>query len=89
MADQNDRMLTTVDNPYNPFSDPDRWRVWDQAKGYNTPQYLARITFNSEELTDELFEEEYQRAIDEILELNTLGIYTVAYPPKNYQTTKG
>ena len=36
-------MLTTMDNPYNPKEDYDKWRNWDIDKGYNTENLLARI----------------------------------------------
>lgn len=68
-------MLTTIDNPYDPFSQWDEWYSFDESKGYNTCGYLARIVAtleNSDEL-DEL--ETIQKAIDEIMELNVLGIY--------------
>jgi len=32
-----DVMLTTLDNPYNPFDDYDKWWQWDKDNDYNTP----------------------------------------------------
>ena len=29
-------MLTTVDNPFNPFKDFDSWLMFDNEKGYNS-----------------------------------------------------
>lgn len=68
-------MLTTVDNPFDPFTSPDEWEVYDRQKGYLSPQYLARVAHVSTELSDELFHREIERAIDEIIEFNPLGIY--------------
>ena len=38
-----DKMLTTSDNPYNPHEDYDAWMQWDQANGYFTSEYIARL----------------------------------------------
>ena len=45
--------LTTVDNPYDPFKEFDKWFVFDVVKGYNSCGYLARIATVSDQLTDE------------------------------------
>lgn len=68
-------MLTTTDNPFDPFTQFDDWNAFDTDKGYYTCAYLARIARTSDELSQE--EEDYaiESAIDEIVELNTLGIY--------------
>ena len=68
-------MLTTVDNPFDPFTRFDEWFAYDTAMGYHTSAYLARITKSSHELseTDEDLAIEY--AIDEIIRENPLGIY--------------
>ena len=39
----NDYMLTTMDNPYNPWTEYEDWYLRDQQHGYNLPGYLARI----------------------------------------------
>ena len=70
-----DMMLTTIDNPYNPFTHFDEWRAYDIEKGYFTCEYLARIVKTSDELseTDQL--SAIEQAIDEIVKLNILGLY--------------
>lgn len=67
--------LTTVDNPYNPFSEFTSWFLFDVRKGYNSCGYLARIARTSEQLTDEENEKEIERAIDEIIRLDFMNIY--------------
>lgn len=76
-----EHMLTTVDNPFNPFTQNDEWTAWDEAHGYYTNSYLARIVRFSFDLSeaDQLAEEE--RAIDEIVDENTLGIYRKVQRP--------
>lgn len=69
-------VLTTTDNPYNPITQSDEWRIFDEnIKGYYTCSYLDRIAITSDELSDEENEAEIQRAIDEIVRINVLGIY--------------
>lgn len=68
-------MLTTVDNPYSPFDDFDRWYAFDIEKGYHTCSFLARMVHSSYELSEENDSYAQEQAIDEIVELNILGIY--------------
>lgn len=76
MADQRQlHMLTTIDNPYNPFTHYDEWYVWDEAAGYHTTAYLARITKTSFELSEADQDLAIEYAIDEIVQLNVLGVY--------------
>lgn len=68
-------MLTTVDNPYDPFTQFDEWNAWDQRVGYHTMSFLARIVVTSDELSEADQNAEIERAIDEIVEENVLGVY--------------
>jgi hypothetical protein len=68
-------MLTTIDNPFDPFEQFTSWWLFDIEKGYNTCSYLARIAKLSEEMSDEEVNYEIERAIDEILKFNPFNIY--------------
>lgn len=68
-------LLTTIDNPYNPFVQFDEWKAFDEQKGYYTNEYLARIAKTSYELSDEENDIATEDAINEILFYNVLGIY--------------
>lgn len=68
-------MLTTIDNPYNPFTNFEEWYAFDVNKGYYTCAYLARVTKTSEDLSDLDQQLAIENAIDEIIRLNVLGIY--------------
>lgn len=68
-------MLTTIDNPFDPFTEYDDWYRYDIDMGYHTCAYLARIANTSHELSDADEEVEINNAIDEIVRLNVLGIY--------------
>lgn len=74
-------MLTTVDNPYNPFEQFDEWYSFDVLRGYNSCSYLARIAKTTDgdfsEVDDRI---EIERAIDEIVQYNILGIYKKVVP---------
>ena len=45
-------MLTTKDNPFDPFEQFDSWLRFDMDKGYNSCSYLARIAKTSDQLTE-------------------------------------
>ena len=68
-------MLTTIDNPYDPFDNFKAWYMYDVQKGYNSSSYLARIAKTSDEMTEFENDEEIERAIDEIIEHDFMNIY--------------
>jgi len=73
-------MLTTTDNPFNPFTQWDEWKRFDEDKKYFTLNYLARIAKVSDELSEADYNQAVDDAIDEILNLNVLGIYKRILP---------
>ena len=68
-------MLTTYDNPYDPFTQWDEWYVWDSNAGYHTPGLLARITVMSDELSEADQYLAVQDAIEEIVRENISGMH--------------
>ena len=68
-------MLTTVDNPFDPFTQFDEWYQYDRAAGYNTSEYLARVAMMSDEMSEKDQDLELESAIDEIVEENITGLY--------------
>jgi hypothetical protein len=68
-------MLTTVDNPFDPFENFKEWFAYDVAAGYNTSSLLARLTFTSNELSEVDQNIANELAIDEIVEENISGLY--------------
>lgn len=75
MNPDEDVMLTTLDNPYDPFTQYDEWDTFDTAHGYYTAAYLARQLITSDEIseTDQLVA--LNNAIDDILSENVTGNY--------------
>lgn len=74
-----DVMLTTIDNPYDPFTRWDEWYQFDVEKGYNTCQYLARITYTSNELSELDNAQAIESAMNDIINLNVTGVYKKVY----------
>lgn len=68
-------LLTTIDNPFNPFTDYDEWLNYDLQMGYYTNAYVDRIANVSDELSDSDYDSVVEEAMKEICELNVLGIY--------------
>ena len=67
--------LTTSDNPFNPHTQFDEWKAFDELQGYNSCSYLARIAKTSDDLSPMDQAIAVEEAIDEIVEMNVLGIY--------------
>ena len=68
-------MLTTFDNPFDPFEQFTSWFLFDTEKGYNSCSYLARIARISDQFTEEENDKEIERAIDEIIKYDFRNIY--------------
>ncbi len=68
-------MLTTVDNPFNPFTQYDEWLAYDEQSGYNTNEYLARIANTNPAMTDDEVGEAIDSAIDRIVKIDPFGLY--------------
>ena len=68
-------MLTTIDNPFDPFEQFDSWDLFDKEKGYNCNNYLMRVAQLTDDMTQKEENEEIERAIDEIISLNPLHIF--------------
>lgn len=72
-------MLTTIDNPFDPFTQWDEWRQYDEDKKYFTCSYLARIAKTSDDLSTADYNLAIDRAINEIVSLNINGMYKKVY----------
>ena len=68
-------MLTTFDNPFDPFDEFVSWFMFDVEKGYYTCSRLARIARYSEDFSTIEDKRETERAIDEIIDNDFLNIY--------------
>jgi hypothetical protein len=68
-------MLTTVDNPFDPFTQFDEWFAYDIKLGYNTTALLARVVVNSNDLSEPDQAVAIQNGIDEIVRENVSGMH--------------
>ena len=69
-------MLSTIDNPFNPFEDYNSWLMFDKEKGYDSAERLMRIAKITDDMTQKEENEEIERAIDEIIKYDFLNVYT-------------
>lgn len=68
-------MLTTIDNPHDPFDEYEAWYAFDTRTGHHTASFLARITNVSDELSEADEQAAIDAAIDEIIRENVSGMY--------------
>lgn len=68
-------MLSTIDNPFNPFEDYSSWLMFDKEKGYDSAERLMRIAKLTDDMTQKEETEEIERAIDEIIKYDILNVY--------------
>lgn len=62
-----DQMLTTNDNPFDPFTHFEEWFKYDMLSGHNTCGYLSNVALTSTKFGDERNDEEIRRAMEEIV----------------------
>lgn len=68
-------MLTTVDNPFDPFSQWDEWFAYDRQLGYDTPGLLARVAKVPDDASEAVEQNAIQQAIDDICTTNPTGMH--------------
>lgn len=73
-------MLSTSDNPYNPYTDFDLWFAFDTQNGYNSCAYLARQVELAPNSSPEDENKAVEEAIDRIVALNLTGNYIKVTP---------
>lgn len=66
-------MLTTFDNPFNPFVDFTSWYMFDCEKEHNTCSRLARIANLDSEMTQKEYNAECDRAMNFIIKYDLEG----------------
>ena len=68
-------MLTTIDNPYDPFEQFVNWFLFDVEKGYNTCSRLGRLVQFTDDMTQQEMDAEEERVMDIIIKYDFLDIY--------------
>lgn len=69
-------MLTTIDNPFNPFVDYASWLSFDKENHYDSAERVMRIAELEEGMTEVEEQKEIERAINEVIKHDFLHIYT-------------
>jgi hypothetical protein len=75
MEEVTEYTLTTVDNPFDPFTRFDEWYAYDVSMGYNTSSFLDRVAMVSHELSEPDQALAIQNAIDQIVSENVSGMW--------------
>lgn len=78
--------LTTFDNPFSPFTEFIKWYAFDTNKARmessaDCSSVLARMAYVSDEMSDEQYNNELERAIDEIVKYDMTNQYVKAVNP--------
>lgn len=81
--------LTTVDNPFDVFTQFNEWNAWDEEHGYYTNGYLARIVRTSDELSIADQDVALEDGMDEIIREDPLGLWKKVYADKDEASTSG
>lgn len=75
-----DCMLSTEDNPYNPYDNFDEWYLFDMDHGYDSCGRLMRVAQISDDMSDEEVDAEIERAIDLIIKNDILNVFIRVRP---------
>lgn len=82
--------VTTLDNPYDYFTQFDEWYAWDTSHGYdvigrpyNTLNYVARVANVNSQMSDEDYDAAVSDAVDEICRLNITGNYRKVFDKRD------
>jgi len=67
--------ITTIDNPFDCLDDFENWFLFDIEKGYYTCNKLARIANTFDGMTNKEENDEIERAIDRLIEIDPLNVY--------------
>lgn len=67
-------LVTTIDNPFDPFTQPDEWYNFDTTYGYNTYSTLVRLANFDSDMTEEEENEAYEFAMNKLLRIHPMYI---------------
>lgn len=67
--------LTTIDNPFDPFTQFEQWFAFDEQMGYHTCALLGRVSAPTLSLSEADYQEDTNNAIDEVLRHDYANVY--------------
>ena len=71
----NNSMITTFDNPYDPFEEYELWYQFDTIQGYNTCGKVAAFVHSTYDMSEAIEDESFEQGYNDLLESDKLGIY--------------
>lgn len=77
----NEILLTTEDNPFDPFTQPDSWYKFDSMMGYDTWGNIVRLAHLSDNLTPQ---EQHERIRWAMISLTNTGLVRGSYGYSRY-----
>ncbi len=75
--------ITTIDNPYCPWTQFKQWYAYDLQQGYNTLGWLDVVTFCYEGMSDDDYEIEIEKGINELLRIDVYGKFLKIKKPES------
>lgn len=72
-------VLSTADNPFNPFTQPDEWYSFDVTSDHSACALLGRLAATSWTLPDEENDRIIEETMDRIIEEMPEGLYVKVY----------
>lgn len=72
-----DKMLTTIENPFNPFKNFENWLKFDREKNHFTLELIDRFTLSRTSFTEEFDRMMYDWALEDIIESDFEGKYRI------------
>ena len=70
-----EHMVTTIDNPWHPFTHFKEWNEYDRDMGYCTNERLATYIFTSDDLGENEKASDIETAQQMLIDADILGIY--------------
>ena len=85
---EKDSMLTTFDNPFNPFTEFDRWWKEDLLLGHNCCGLLANESNVSDVASDEVNDKAIIEAMERIVKREPM-VYKIVYQSDSKKVSNG
>ena len=79
----NEFMLTTIDNPFDPFEQFDSWLMFDKEKGYDSCEKLARLVELTSDMTQKEIDEATEKAIEKLIKYDFTHTFKKFYRNTN------
>lgn len=68
-------LISTKDNPFDPFEQFEDWYRFDKEKGYDSNERATRLAHFEENMTEPECMQEFERAIDRLIEIDPFDVF--------------